>query len=118
VTLRFESRELKPYAEPISKSDLKEGATYFFLNCEDEEMLIPVLQPVVFLGRNLEPGDQGRAYFQDLSSHKAGVRYGGKPDGEVASFFTGSEDELGHVFQFEKALDQLLVCSLRRKKHG
>ena len=115
--MRFEPREVKPHGEPISKSDLKEGTTYFFLNFEDEQLLIPVLQPVVFLGRDLETGDRGKAYFQDLSSYRAGIRYSSDPDQQLASFFSGSEDELGHVFEFEKALDRLLACSIRRKRH-
>jgi len=32
LAMRFEARELKPYAEPVSASDLKEGAVYFFVN--------------------------------------------------------------------------------------
>jgi len=113
--LRFESRELKPYAQPITKTDLRIGSTYFFLNFDDPEMLYPNLQAVVFLGRDLEEGDQGPVYFQDLSSYSAGVRYPDAAEVGSAAVFSGSENELGHVFEFEHALDQLLACSLRRR---
>jgi hypothetical protein len=118
MTMRFEARELKPYGEPISKNDLKEGAVYFFLNFEDDKKLIPRLQPVVYGGRNLEPGDDALVYFQDLSSHRVGVRYSAEEVGPGATFFCGSENELGHVFRYEQALDSLLACSLRRRDTG
>ena len=33
--MHFEGRELKPYAEPVSKSELREGETYFAVNYVD-----------------------------------------------------------------------------------
>jgi len=111
--MRFE-RELHTYAEPISADELMEGSIYFFLNFVDEEMLIPTMETVVYIGENLEPGDEDRVYFQDIGSFNRGVRYDGDGDGEHAVFQTGSKHEIGHVFNFEHALDQLLACSLRR----
>jgi hypothetical protein len=118
MTMRFE-RELKPYAEPVSAPQLKEGAIYFFVNFVDGELLIPMMEPVVFVGRNFEPGDEGRVYFQDVYSYREGIRYDmPEPASEESSaeFHTGSEDELGHVFEYEQALDVLIACSLRRRK--
>lgn len=71
----FESRELKPYAEPVAATDLKEGAVYFFLNFADESMLLPTMEPVVFIGRNLDTTDVGVIYFQDIDSYRHGIRY-------------------------------------------
>lgn len=118
MTNRFEARELKTYAEPISADELKEGSVYFFVNFVDEEMLIPVMGTVIFIGENLEPGDANRVYFQDIDSFNRGVRYNDEGDGDYAQFQTGSKNELGHVFDYEHALDQLLACSLRRKSSG
>jgi carboxypeptidase family protein len=106
--LRFE-RELKTYAEPISADELKKGSIYFFVNFVDEEMLIPTMDTVVYIGENLELGDEDRVYFQDIDSFNRGVRYDGEGDGEHALFQTGSKHEIGHVFNFEHALDQLLA---------
>lgn len=55
----FESRELKPHAEPIVASDLKEGSIYFAGQFIDEEILNPTLEPLAFVGRDLEPDDPG-----------------------------------------------------------
>ena len=115
MTMRFE-RELKPYAEPVSPVDLKEGSVYFFVSFVDGELLIPSMEPVVFVGRNLEPNEVGRVYFQDVSSFREGIRYDTTAEEHRAVFQTGSEDELGHVFGYEQALDVLLACALRRTK--
>ena len=56
-------RELKTYAEPISADELKEGSAYFFVSFVDDELLIPTMRTVVFVGRNFEPDEQRRVYF-------------------------------------------------------
>jgi hypothetical protein len=110
--LRFEARDLKPYGEYVQPSDLVEGKTYFAVRFLDDRMLVPELNPLVFIGRNLEPGDSGRLYFQDADSYLSGVRFvdGGKGEIHVV------EENAPSVFEFERALDVLLRCSLRR--HG
>jgi len=66
--IRFEARDLKHYGEFVQPSDLIEGETYFAVQFLDDQMLVPKLDPLVFVGRNLEPGDAGRLYFQDAAS--------------------------------------------------
>ena len=114
----FEGRELKEYAEPVSANELSEGKIYFSLNYVDDDMLIPVMETVVFIGRNLEPGDVGQVYFQDVESHREGIRYGRDKEDGWAKFQTGSENEVSHIFEYEQALDALMRCSLNRKRAG
>jgi len=111
----FEGRELKPHAEPVSSTELTEGSVYFAVNYVDDEMLTPMMETVVFVGRNLEPDDVGTVYFQDVESYREGIRYGQNSQDEWAEFQTGSEKEIGHIFNFEQALDELMRCSLHRK---
>lgn len=114
---RCASKEkLKAYAEPVAASELREGSIYFFVNFVDEEMLIPTMDTVVYIGENLEPGDENRVYFQDIGSFHRGVRYDGEGDGDLAVFQSGSKNEIGHVFDFEHGLDVLLACSVRRQQ--
>jgi hypothetical protein len=80
----FDGRELKPYAEPVSSSELSEGTVYFAVNFVDEEMLIPTMETLVFVGRNLEPDDVGEVYFQDVASYREGVRYAWDSEDEWA----------------------------------
>ena len=114
--MKFEERELKRYAEAVSKDQLEVGSVYFFITYVDDQMLIPTMETVVFVGRNLEAGDVGQVYFQDIDSYRQGVRYSApNPEEREAHCFTGSEDELGHVFDYEHALEELMKCSLRRR---
>ncbi len=112
--MRFEAREVPPYGEPVTSSELRVGTVYYFLHFADADAQIPELQPVIFIGKNLEPTDTARVYFQDAGSYIARARYGSSGS-QSPSFFTGSENQLGHVFDFEHALDRLLDCSLRRR---
>jgi hypothetical protein len=111
--VRFEARDLKPYGEYVQSSDLVEGETYFTVHYLDDQMLVPELQPLVFIGRDLEPDDSGRLYFQDAASYISGIRYG---DGRKAEIHVHVvEENAPFVFEFERALDVLLRCSLRRQ---
>jgi hypothetical protein len=117
--VRFESRELKPYAEPVSASELKEGSVYFSVGFLDQgEMLIPVLEPVVFIGRNLNPSDGAVLYFQDADSYRRGLRYEPASTAAGAKFYEQPADQIGFIFDFEHGLELLLACSLRRRKAG
>jgi hypothetical protein len=111
--MRFEERELKPYAEPIPPEELKCGETYFAVLYVDDDGVVPSLEPLVFIGRDLEPGDEGKVYFQDYSSYRDGVRFETATADDGVIFHTGREK---HVFDYEHALDVLMACALRRRK--
>jgi hypothetical protein len=115
--ITFEARQLKPCAEPVSKSDMRQGEVYFALQFADERLLIPHLQPFVFIGKNLEEGDADLFYFQTMESYRAGVRYESATVDEVDKIEAYGPDEGNHMFEYERALDLLLVCSLRRREY-
>src|SRR5262245_19860284 len=114
--MRFEERELKPYAEPISTTELKEGKVYFSLNFADRDMLIPFLEPLVFIGRNLNSDDvETVLYFQNCESYLNGVRFQSATTQDLEmSFQCGTENQMRHIFEYEHALDGLMLCALRR----
>ncbi len=116
--MRFEGRELKPYADFVLASELKEGRVYFSLHYFDEELLIPAMEPVVFIGRNLEPDDVGQAYFQDVASYQRGVRHDSANTDHDVLFQSYTETKTGHVgaiMEFEPALEDLMRCALKRR---
>jgi hypothetical protein len=114
--MRFEERELKPYAEPVTPNLLMEGEVYFSVQFADEDMLIPIMETWVFAGRKLDPEDaEGHLYFQDLESYRQGIRYA-SATAENAHFQRATENSTNHIFEYEHALDQLMLCSLRRRK--
>jgi len=118
-SLRFEARKLRQYSEPITVKDLKEGSVYFALNFCDERMLIPVVEPMVFIGKNLRGNDVGVVlYFQEIDSYLQGLRFDTATDSDTGSFQSGTEDQFKYVFEFERALDELMKCALRRGRTG
>lgn len=61
------------------------------------------------------PEDNGTLYFQDAKSHGDGIRFESAwpPN---ATFYAQGEHEIQRIFEYERALDCLLVCSIRRSK--
>jgi hypothetical protein len=96
----------------------------------DEDMAIPELVPLVFIGRDLCPEEPG-LYYQDAGSFFEGKRWDGTNDEPAAGsvnadadvdglhngwFETESEETYSTVYEFDKALDDFLTCSLKRRK--
>jgi len=114
--MRFEGRDLKPYSEPVVVSELKEGQVYFSVIFVDDELLIPLVGTWVFAGRKLDPKlEDDRLYFQDVGSYGKGIRYG-SPNAYEAEFQIQREQYVKHIFEYERALEVLMNCSLRRSK--
>lgn len=126
--MRFEGRELSRYAKPVAGHALRVGTTYFSLTYLDVEMHIPLLEPLVFIGRNLREGDVSRLYFQDAESFRRGIAFDSTDDEaqpitsssavaasfQRAVFYDTAENDATNIFEYEQALDELLKCSLRR----
>ena len=114
--MRFEARELKPYAEPVVPEELREEEVYFSLQFADEELLVPILSPLVFVGRNLAEGDVDLMYFQDYESFGNGLRYSPTAADESTEFHVFGPKDINHIFDYEHALDGLMKCALRRRQ--
>jgi hypothetical protein len=130
--MRFEGRELKPYIEGVKAVDLVVGRPYFRIGFIDEDMVIPDLEALVFIGRNLHPEGPG-LYFQDAASFLAGERF--DPTGIRSLPQVGGEDhgwftlemgdawidvyperEAAGVRDFDQALECLMHCALRYRE--
>jgi hypothetical protein len=126
----FEGRELKSYGEFVKASDLVIGRVYFRVSFLDEDMAIPEVVPLVFIGWDLSPEEPG-LYYQDPGSFFEGKRWddtndepAAEPTDEDANldglqngwFEMESDGTYSHVYEFERALDSLLTCSLKRRK--
>jgi hypothetical protein len=124
-------RELKSYGEFVKASDLIVGRVYFGVSFLDEDMAIPEVVPLVLIGRDLSPEQLG-LYYQDAASFFEGKRWddtNDEPaDGLVnenqplwrpstsAWFETEADGTYSHVYEFDKALDSVPSCSLKRRK--
>ncbi|SRR6266478_215502 len=111
--MRFEGRELKDYAEPVLPDQLQEGKVYFAVVFLDKDGLVPSMEPRVFIGPKAET-EGGKYYFQDFASYRRGIRIDSPNVDEEATFVTGAGR---YIFEYERALDVLLACALRRQRH-
>ena len=112
-------RELKPYAEPVVPEELREEEVYFSLQFADEELLIPILSPLVFVGRNLAEGDVDLMYFQDYESFGNGLRYSPTAADESTEFHVFGPKDINHIFDYEHALDGLNeMCAQAQAENG
>lgn len=109
--MRFEARQLKPYAEPVSANELKRGKEYFSVTFVDDECCIPIIDTLVFMGKT----DEGLLRFQDVVSYRRGVRPDQDPGEGHATLYECTEDQVSAIFDYERALDVLMRCSLKRR---
>lgn len=110
--MRFEGRELKDYAEPVLPDQLQEGKVYFALVFLDKDGLVPTMEPRVFVGPKVE-AEGTQLYFQDFASYRRGIRFESPNAEEEATFETGAGR---YIFEYDRALDVLLACALRRQR--
>lgn len=126
----FPGRDVSEYAQHVCADELVVGNVYFLIHYHDEQLLIPTVEPVVFLGKNIsgrpEQGSGDVFVFQDYPSYRNGMPYhpyaesDSESDGESADglrravFQDGPEQMLSMVFDFDHALESLLGCSIRR----
>lgn len=129
--IRVAERDIHRYAVHVEPKDLQVGHVYFRLSYVDDQMFVPELVPLVFVGQDLDDaGSDGTArfYFQDAGSYFAGVRWGDPPaplDGvseedrleQILSrgHFEVFVDQQVSVLLFENALNLLILCSMRRE---
>jgi hypothetical protein len=117
--MQFEARELAEYPESVPVHELKEGAIYFAVEFVDRGTFLPRLEPRVYIGRDLCPGDVGQLYFQDAASYLEGVRFGSAGSAIADATFVQTpeaRDKRVSVFEYERALEILMSCSLRRRQ--
>jgi hypothetical protein len=103
-------------AEPVSPHELKVGEVYFSVQFVDDDLMIPILEPLVFIGRELMLDDAGVVYFQDAEAYRDGVKFESAQSDDDLSLVVQNESEIKHIFKYDKALDVLQACALRRKK--
>ena len=131
VPVRLPARELKARCDYVRAEDLVVGEVYFRVHFLDGQGLVPELLPREFVGRNLFPADEGGKsflYFKEPDTSSTGASQGAVPadldrrDDQEQDSPEGPplecEEEAEHsgVVDFEEALNQLLVCSLRRNQ--
>jgi hypothetical protein len=114
IQLRFEERELKDHAEPVTAAELTPGRVYFSLQFVDEAMFFPVLEPWMYLGKVLGD-DSGKLIFQNFGSFQQGTRFETAGHDDRHFFQITTSNGLNHIFEYERALNVLMSCALKRR---
>jgi len=112
--VRFEARELNEYAEPVPPDQLQEGRVYFAVFFLDEQGMVPNMEPRVYIGSKDEREDH-KLYFQDFASYQRWIRFESPNADEKATFTAGAGR---YLFEYERALDALMACALRRRERS
>lgn len=112
----FGPREVKDYAQPVEAAELCTGHVYFSVQFLDEEMLIPLLEPLVFVGNDIDEPGEGQSYFQDVESYSAGIRIESSPPRDPLLLQCFPTKTLGNIYTYDHALDVLIGCWARRNK--
>jgi len=94
------------------------GEMYFCLKFYDDSLTLPSIEPLLYLGKNLEGFHEGKAedewYFQRVEDiHKNGCVLAGK--GKCIECFDINGREL--VMSLERLHEQLLKCTGRLSKN-
>ena len=113
--ITFEQRQLPEAADPVRAEELKIGDTYFKVAYADNDLTIPLVDSVTFIGRNLDDDEEDTLYFQDVESYRSGIRITDtdvEPDAAV--FYCSPANQLRAMFDFQGALEELMKCSIRR----
>jgi hypothetical protein len=112
----FPARKLKPYAQPVDPARMEKGRVYFALQYLDYALFVPFLEPLIFLGFNLDRKNPDIRFFQGYESYIAGVRYKRARKAHRSDFHLYGPDEGKHIFDYEHALEGLMSCALRRQQ--
>lgn len=97
----------------VSTKKLTIGNFYFSVCYLDDECVVPEIESLIYIGRNLGGEQDGSLYFQDAQSF---VRVGAFPNtssADVRVTVTGTEPP-PNLFELDGMVDELTRCLLRR----
>ncbi|HUN89509.1 MAG TPA: hypothetical protein VMU28_11990 [Terriglobales bacterium] len=80
-------------------------------------MLIPTMETLVFLKWGDNSEGERVAIFQNIDAYRAGIQFEtAKQSQEWEGFLCQPTNQLNAIFDYEHALENLMSCSLRRRK--
>lgn len=80
----------------------------------DTELLIPVVEPLVFLGRDIHGDGDHRLYFQDAQSFKEHGSYPSQANGD-GDVYVFPDEGLGSILTLDEAVEELHRCIERKR---
>jgi hypothetical protein len=115
--ITFDKREIDLYAQHVTYDELTVGGDYYMISYADGDFRIPIMESLIYLGKDIV-GDSPTEtlYLQDMESYRAGVRITDKPERGTYELYGLKPDQLDMLFDFERALEELMRCSMQREK--
>lgn len=104
------------HAEPVDPDQLRVGETYFSVTFIDEQMLVPQMRPLVYIGKGVPPARRHQFVFQDAPSYNAGIDPKSPPEDWNVEFHAYTKSSVSSVYAFDAALNVLDRCARRRRK--
>lgn len=106
---------MKVRAKSVRSSELVEGSTYFMVAYADDDMHVPMVEPLVFLGRDINGKADGQLYFQDAQSYMHG---GPHPENTTddQELFKFPDDGLGSILTLDEAVEEMQRCLARKHR--
>lgn len=104
---------LSAYIDPVDVSELEEEEIYFMLSYVDDNLFVPQIRTLIFLGRDVAEEKEGLLYFQDVDSY---IRLGRYPNSSNGSgeIYICADDQLACFFTLANAVLALKNCVERR----
>ena len=99
----------------IPASQLEVGRTYFSVAYTDKWMVMPVIDSLVFIGRDLRGKRDGTLYFQDAASHERDGPMPLRPSGNF-NVVTTEPEPPPNLFDIDGVIDELSRCLARRNE--
>lgn len=105
---------MKARAQSVRPSELVKGSTYFMVSYVDDDLLIPIVEPMVFLGRSIHGDADGKLYFQNAESFTHHGPYPEATDGDQ-DVFAFPDEGLGSILNLDEAVEELQRCLARKR---
>lgn len=106
-----------PVVETVDPSDLVLGEVYYAVQFLDDDLTIPIVEPLVFIGWNRFGDETVKvAYFQNAETHRQGVRFETTTAENPADFLGAEEDGLSYIYDFEGLVQSISATAHRRSQ--
>jgi hypothetical protein len=99
----------------VDASRLVVGRMYLAISYLDDDCLVPVVESLVFLGRNVDGEDEHALYFQDAESHREHGAFPNVQGGDARIVVTGPTPP-PNLFELDGAVDELSRCAERTRR--
>ena len=104
--------------KPVLAEDLRKGTIYLSLCYLDEQLLVPVMETLVFLGSDIFGERDGLFYFQRAESYFEHGEFVPIMIEHNERLVAAAPDGLSNIFAVPDGSDALALCAERWRQRG